>query len=289
MARKLSQSNLRLLLSAILHLLLILVWSLITLKINEYERQNGYFEINALLQFKILLPIAVFGGRFFLFPTYRLARQNPWLFPLSLFIAGWSVFEKLYKATNAGYTLSLIADSIIWAYIIKETIETIRTIIAFWKDLPKVNYAILLDIWAKMENDLIKLGIWLTVLIGLTFFYLVSFFIVDALFYSYLLLMPMLGIGLFLYGLLLIKIKTWIRSDLGAINEELAEQLNSIMVKDDPELSQKTVYFQYLTLIRNYLNDLQRPVLLLKLFILYLAYSGLILSLPYLLERVIEV
>lgn len=289
MARKLSQSYLRMLLKVILHLLLILVWSFISLKINSYESQNGYFEIKALLQFKILLPVVVFGGRYLFFDKYRLARQNPWFLPLSLFIAGWSVFEKLYKITNTGYALSIIADSIIWAYMLKEILETIRTLMVFWKDIPKVNYAILLDIWGSMENDLIKLGTWLTILIGLAFFYLVNFFIVDALFYSYLLIIPLLGIGLYIYVLLFAKIKTWIRSDLAVINEELAEQLSLKTDQDDPELSQKTIWFQYLTLLRNYLNDLQRPAIMLKLFLFYLAFSGLILSLPYLLGRVIEV
>jgi len=256
---------------------------------NSIENQNGYFEIGALLQFKIILPAVVFGGRFLLFSKYRLGPSNPWVFPLSLFWAGGSVLGKLLSAANIDYGLLIAADIIIWAFLIKETSEIIRTIFSFWWSLPKVNYAMFVDIWTKLGNDLIKLGIWLTIILGLGFFYLVNFFMVDALLYSFLLLTPLVVIGTSLYLTIFSKIKTWVRGDLALINGELAGQLNWDQVKDDPDLPQKIAWFQYLTLIRNYLKDLEKPALLLKLFLLYLACSGLILSLPYFFGRVIEV
>lgn len=286
---KVSQAKLRILINVITYLLLTILWSIVTLKMNDYESQNGYFEINALMQFKILLPVVVFWGRCLLFNEYRLGRKNPLVFLLTLFSVVWSTFDKLIGETSVGYRLLIMADILVWAFLIKETLEALRGMIGYWIDLPKTNYAMINEIWAKIEKDLIKLGIWLTLLVGLSFFYLVSFFIVDALFYSYLFLIPLLGCGLFLYGLLHSKIKIWVRHDLVLIDSELVDQLNWEMAKDDPDLPQITAWFQYLTLIKNYLKQLQRPVLLLKLFLFYLGYSGLILSLPYFFGRVIEV
>lgn len=253
------------------------------------ESRSGYFEIGALLQFKIILPAVIFTGRFLFFNKYRVGPPNPWIFPLSLFLAGGSVFDKLFSAEKLSYGLLLTVDIIIWAFLIKEICETIRTIFRFWKSLPKVNYAMFIDIWTKLGNDLLKLGLWLTSLLGLVFFYLVSFFMVDALLYSYLLLTPLIAIGLSLYLLIYLKIRAWVRSDLTIINGELVEQLNWSQVKDDPNLPQKVAWFQYLTLIRNYLKDLEKPALLIGLLLLYIGCSGLILSLPYFLGRVIEV
>lgn len=284
-----SQAKLRILFNAVVYLLLTILWSVVTLKMNNFESQNGYFEINALMKFKILLPMVVFWGRCLLFNEYRLGRKNPLIFLLALFLVGWSVFEKLIDATNVGYRLLITADIIVWAFLIKETLEAIRGMIGYWIDFPKTNYAMINEIWSKIEKDLIKLGIWLTMLVGLSFFYLVSFFMIDAVFYSYLLLIPLLGSMLFLYGLMHSKIKIWVRRDLVLIDNELVEQLNWEMTKDDPDLPQITAWFQYLTLVRNYLNQLQRPVLLLRLFLFYIGYSGLVLSLPYFFGRVIEV
>lgn len=286
---KISQTKLRIIINAVIYLLLAILWSVVTLKMNNYESQSGYFEINALMKFKIFLPMVVFLGRCLLFNEYRLGRKNPLVFLMALFLVGWSAFEKLIDTTNVGYRLIIMTDILVWTFLIKETLETIRGMIGYWIDLPKTNYAMINEIWAKIEKDLIKLGIWLTLLMGLSFFYLVSFFIVDAIFYSYLFLIPLLGSGLFLYGLLHSKIKIWVRHDLVLIDSELVEQLNWEMTKDDPDLPQITAWFQYLTLVRNYLNQLQRPVLLLKLFLFYLGYSGLVLSLPYFFGRVIEV
>lgn len=279
----------RILMNAVIYLLLTIIWSVVTLKMNNYESQSGYFEINALMQFKILLPMVVFLGRCLLFNEYRFGRKNPLVFLMFLFLVGWSDFEKLIGAINVGYRLLILADILVWVFLIKETLEAIRGMIGYWVDLPKTNYAMINEIWAKIEKDLIKLGSWLTLLVGLSFFYLVSFFMVDAIFYSYLLLIPLLGCGLFLYGLIHSKIKTWVRHDLALIDSELAEQLDWEMSKDDPDLPRITAWFQYLTLVRNYLNQLQRPVLLLKLFLFYLGYSGLVLCLPYFFGRVIPV
>lgn len=289
MIRKLSGSTFTLLSGGTFYLILTIIWSLITLKINSFESQSGYFEIGALLQFKIILPAAIFMGRFLLFNKYRLGLSNPWIFPICLFWTGGSVFNKLAGAVNICYGLLIATDIIIWAFLIKETFETIRTVFRFWRLLPKVNYAMFVEIWAKLGNDLFKLGLWLTIIIGLAFFYLVSFFMVDALLYSYLLLTPLIVIGASLYWLIFNKLKTWVRGDLVAIDGELVEQLNWGQVRNDPDLPQRTAWFQYLILIRDYLKSLQRPVLLLKTFLLYMGCSGLILSLPYFFGRVIEV
>ncbi len=289
MIRKLSQANLTLLSRGIFYLALTIIWSLVSLKINSIESQSGYFEIRPLLQFKAILPAAIFGGRYLLFGRYRLGPSNPWIFPLSLFLAGGSVFDKLLSAANIGYVLMIAADMLIWAFLINETAETLRTVFRFWKSLPKVNYAMFIDIWAKLNNDLFKLSLWLTSLVGLTFFYLVSFFMVDALLYSYLLLTPLVATGASLYLLMYSKIKAWVNNDLTLIDAELAVQLDWDQVKGDPELPQRVAWFQYLSLIRNYLKDLEKPALLIRLFLLYLACSGLILCLPYFFGRVIEV
>jgi len=240
-----------------------------------------------LLKFKILFPAVAFMGRL-LFVQYRTRPINSWIFPVSLFIVGWSVFDKLVTAQNLHYSLLIGTDIIIWSLIISDIIETLITVFRYWEGFSKVNYGVINEIWSKLSDDLFKLGIWLTVLLGLIFYYLVSFFLVDAILYSYLLLMPLLVIGAALYLLIFNKINTWIRDDLILIDGELSHQLDWDQVKDDPALPQKTLWFQYLSLIRNYLKELQRPVILVKSFLLYILGAVFILSLPYFFGRVIE-
>ena len=287
MIRKLSQPSLKLLSVGTCYLVLMIIWSWVSFQTNSFESESGYFEISALLRFKIFLPVVVLTGRF-LFNQYRSGSPNPWIFPLNLFLVGWSVFDKLAKVVNLYYGLLIGADIIIWSFMISEIIETIGVVFRFWKRLPRVNYAMFNDIWSKLGNDLFKLGIWLTALLGLALFYLVSFFMIDALLYSRLLLIPLLIIGGTLYSLIISKMKAWVHIDLNEIETELGAQLNWRQVKGDPDLSAKTAWFQYLTLIRNYLKELQKPVLLLKPCLLYIACMAIILSLPYFLGRVIE-
>lgn len=287
MIRKLSQSSLKLLALGIGSLLITVIWMWISFQTNRFESESGYFEINALIRFKIFFPIVVLVGRL-LFNQYRSGPPNPWTFPLSLLLVGWSVFDKLAKAVNLDYGLLIGADIIIWSLMISEIIETSSAVFRFWKRLPKVNYAMFDDIWSKLSNDLFKLGIWLTALLGLIHFYLVSFFMIDALLYSRLLLIPLPVIGGSLYSLIFSKLKAWVAIDLNEIETELGAQLNWRQVKGDPDLSAKTAWFQHLTLIRNYLKDLQKPVLLLKPCLLYMVCMAIILGLPYFFGRVIE-
>lgn len=285
--RKLSQSSLKRLSVGMCYLVLAAIWSWVSFQTNNFESESGYFEINALLKFKILFSVAVLWGHL-LFDQYRLRSPNPWLFPLSLFLVGWSVIDKLFNAASLYYGLLIGADILIWSLLISEIIETTGAVFRFWRQIPKVNYAMFSDVWSKISNDLFKLGIWISVLLMLIFYYLVSFFMIDALLYSRLLLIPLILIGAALYLIIFGKIKAWVGSDLREIDGELVRCLSWDQVKEDPQLPQKTAWFQYLTLIRNYLKDLQRPVLLLKPCLLYMICIVIILSLPYFWGRVIE-
>ena len=287
MVRKLSQSSLKQFLVGIFYLVITIIWSWVSFQINKFEIESGYFEIYSLLKFKTLLPAAILGGRL-LFIRYRLGQPNPWAFPISLFLAGWSVFDKLINAVNLHYGLLIGGDILIWSFMIYDTIQTLGFVFRFWSRLPKVNYAMFGDIWSKLNNDLFKIGIWLAVLLGLTFFYLVNFFMIDALLYSRLLLIPLIVTGSALYSLIYNKVNAWVRSDLGEIDGELVKLLNWAEIKNGPELPEKTAWFQHLLLIRNYLKDFQKPAILVKSCLLYLVCSALILSLPYFFGRVIE-
>ena len=287
MSGKLSQSTLKLCAIGTLSLIIALIWPWISLQTNSFEGLSGYFDIKALFKFKILFPAAAFMGHLF-FAQYRTRPTNPWIFPLSIFIVGWSVFDKLVKASNFQYSLLIGADILIWSLVVSDLFQTLTAIFGYWEGFEKVNYAVISEIWSKLSDDLFKLGIWLTVLLGLTFYYLVSFFLVDAIFYSYILSMPLLVIGTALYLLIFKKINTWIQDDLMVIDGELSYHLDWEQVKDDPELPQKTIWVQYLSLIRNYLKGLQQPVILLKSFLLYILGAVFILCLPYFFGRVVE-
>lgn len=287
MLRKLSRSSFKLLVIGSCYLLVTIAWIWISLQINRFEWESGYFEINALLKFKILLSASVLAGHL-LFNQYRLNPPHPGLIPVGLFLVGWSVFDKLANAVNLYYGLLIGADVIVWTLFISEITETMIAVFRFWKRLPKVSYAMFSDVWSKLSNDLFKLGIWLTALLGLTFFYLINFFMIDALLYSRMLSLPLIIIGTALYSLIFSKIKAWVNSDLIEIDNQLNATIDWRQLKGDPELPQKTAWFQYLTLIRNYLKDLQKPVLLLKPCLLYIACTAFIWSLPYYFGRVIE-
>ncbi|NLY74917.1 MAG: hypothetical protein GX075_06400 [Firmicutes bacterium] len=273
----------------VFYLLLAAVWVLVSLKMILLESQSAYLESGPLLQFKILLPAVVYGGRFLLFFKYRGRSAGPWLFPACLAAVVVSVCDKFAMIGNLFHGLLVVLDILIWAFLINDILELIYALFYYWRTLPKVNYAMVGEIWDQLRADLFRLGIWLTSLMGLTFYYLVGFFMVDAVVYSYLLLTPLLISGTALYWLTYSKIQAWVRSDLAEIDAELTARFDWKQVKDDPELPQLTKWLEYLLLIRNYLNLFQRPVFLIKSLLLYSGCSALILSLPYFFGRVIEV
>jgi hypothetical protein len=276
--------------AAVCCLALILIWGLISIGLYCYEGSRSYFEIKNVLLFKIILVAVIFLGRYLLFTKHRRYKGLKWLFGVVFLIAiGIQADGVLRTQLKWIYLLLKICDAFVWTIFITLLLEVFGALFRFWNRIEKVSAAKMEHIWQVFQQETIALGILLTFLMGLIYYYLTSFYLIDALFYSYLLLLPVLVTGLGLYATIRAKFQGWLRQDLSLLDQEIDTYLQWQQFKVEPEISQKILWLQYLTNIRSYLLQVRRLLFPWKIFSSYLVFSAFILILPYIFGVVIEV
>ncbi len=278
---------------------LTVIWALISLGLYAIEGSKSYFEIHAVLYFKIILAAVVFLSRYLLFGQYR---QEKWLGPMIgisfLFALGGQWNEFLKEGFQWFYGLLKGLDSILWGLYLGLFLENISGLFSFWMHSSRKNGAELRQFLGTLRQDTVSLGIILTFLAGLAYYYLTSFYLLDTLFYSYLLFGLVIGAGLGFYGCAQIKINRWIHRDIASLDEEIDryiqwqplarchEQDGDYEVLD---LDSRLAWLQYLTLIRNYLVQMGRPRFPWQIWCSYLIFSGCILIIPYVFGLAVQV
>lgn len=266
-------------------LLLGLLWGFISSGLYFFEGSRSYFEIKAVWQFKIILVAVAFLGRYLLFSRYRDLKLMKWLF-IVLFL----VFTVMVCTIKSYwfYRLLKVADALAWVLLITVCAETIGALFYSWINL-KISIAELPGLWNRLWQELTALGIFLTLLAGLAYYYLISFYLVDSLAYSYLLavLVALTGAGLFL--MMFSKVNAFLRRKLIDLDRELYPYMEWDLVSEDPGLARKLLALEYLVLIRETVVKMCRPSIPLKVVGGYAACVGFILYLPYLFGLVIEV
>jgi hypothetical protein len=176
--------------------------------------------------------------------------------------------------------LFLLLDSLLWSFFSAQIMEVMWAVVRYWSqwvdfDLPKLT-----GIWHQFYADLIKMGLWLVLLMGLIYYYLISYFVIDTVVYSYLFLIPFVFVGPLPYLILSRKIRHRIDVEIQKVDEQLVNYLEWPCFEAQQFVLQLP-RFQYLWLIRNYWLGF-RPQVPFKLAIYYLIFCGLILGFPFL-------
>jgi hypothetical protein len=271
-----------------------MVWVLVSIGLYAVEGSKSYFEIRAVLYFKIFFAAVIFLSRYLLFAQHR---HEEWLSPMILiffllaFGSGWNEIFK--EGIRWFYMLFKILDSLIWGLYIGQFLENMNGLFVFWLRSSKRNGAELRQLFRTLRQDTISLGIVLTFLAGLIYYYLTSFYLLDTLLYSYLLLVLIIGIGLGFYCLVFIKINRWIQQDIALLDLEIdhcVDWQQRVSVREqDGDMNNKIIWFHYLMLIRNYLTQIGRPRFPWQIWCSYLIFSGFILIIPYIFGLAIQV
>jgi hypothetical protein len=276
--------------AAVCCLALTLIWVLISMGLYCLEGSRSYFEIKAVLLFKIIFTAVIFLGRYLLFAKHRRRELLKWLFCVVFLVAIGIQAEGILKTQpNWIYLLLKICDALVWAICITSLVEVLGGLFRFWNRFEKVSAAKMEQFWLVFKEEIIALGILLTLLAGLIYYYLTSFYLVDTLFYSYLLLVPVLVAGLGLYATIRAKVQGWLCQDISLLDQEIDTYLQWQHIQVEPEINQKILWLEYLTIIRRYLVQIRRPRFSLKIWSSYLIFSAFILILPYVFGLVVEV
>lgn len=263
---------------------------LISIGLYNSEGSGSYFEIKAILIFKILLTALIFGARYLLFIKYRWSRWLEWLFGITFLIAiGGQGIYVVKAGFQWSYVLLKILDAAVWGLFTAILLEPLLALFRHWYYLKKIDICQLGQLWKSVWLDIIEVGILMTLLAGLSYYYLTSFYLLDTFFYSYLLLAPLFLGGLGLYSIVQYKVNCWVGQEIDQLDQELGDCIQWQCYRDESDLNPKLISLQYLTIIRNYIVEIGRPRFPWKTGGIYLLFTGFILALPYIFGFAVEV
>ncbi|HEY8464322.1 MAG TPA: hypothetical protein VIM29_09935 [Bacillota bacterium] len=267
-----------------------LSWVLVSFSLSMMEQAGCVlFELLPIVQCKVLVVAIVFAGRYFLFPQYRLEGKSRWICGLLFLILGGAAMIRVEKMFQWLYCGLVVTDTFLWALVFTMMIETGGALFAYWANaFATAEPGMITGCWQGLWSDAIKLGIWLTFLAGLAFFYLVSFYWLDVIFYSRFLVILFLIIEFSLLGIGYWRSQQKFSSKLALIDCEL-----NLLLKwrnlESGELQGLLPRLHYLLLTREVLSRLSRPVLPLSALIMGLSCGGFLYYLPDLIGIVIKV
>jgi hypothetical protein len=267
-----------------------LLWVAVSVGLNAVERTGTVFGLTAMLLSKAIFFIIVVAGRLYLFPQYRVECGTELLFALSALILCGAGIPRVWNAFSWYYLLLVIADTAVWGFYLTLLLEVLYVLGVHWSGVRPENAGELniLGLWRCFWTDLLYLGIWITLLLGLAFYYLVNFYIMDVIFYSQLLAGILAGCGLFFFAVARSRIKGWFREELGMLDLKIGVYLDWRNVDARIADADLPVY-RYLVLTREYLERLDKNLVFPGTVAFYLFCVLFLLSLPLWVGIVIKV
>jgi hypothetical protein len=275
---------------------LALLWIMISSGLAGMAPTGCVYNLNCLVESKTCLAALVFAGRQLLFPRDRHSSVVRWGGGLlAIFWVGAGVLRVLSVFTWGRLFLTL-ADALLWTVWLTAGAEVLVALYCRWFLTPSPRYTELTARWELFWSDSLKLGLWLAMLLGLTFFYLVSFYYVDLGFYSRVLTGVWIGAESFFFGVAYLRLAGGIWTEIFRLDQDLAADLEWAATLDWPDgsndgavIPQRLMTLQYRLLSRNYLAGRRGPLLSVRALVAHLAMVGLLLYLPQLVGIVIEV
>jgi hypothetical protein len=269
---------------------LALLWSLISVGLHGFEGSKSCFRLNTIVESKVLLIAIIFLGRYLFFSQYR--NRRLWKTFVILFFLGMVGAQtgRLIPSGSVGFYFCLLAaDAAIWSVLMACLFELVGAVFKYWCLLPQVEFKGLYELWQRFWDETLKFGLFSTLAMSLAYYYLVSFYLVDTVLYSYILFGLILAVGIGLYSTLTAKLHGWTQQEINLIDQETGNYLGWQKFNEGLEFYEKLPRYQYLLLTRDYLTKLGKPVVSLKIVICYLLFGGFLLILPYVFGIVVEV
>lgn len=270
----------------------LLLWFLCSIELYKQEGPGSYFELNAVFISKFWLVALVFLCRQFLFPKSQwpvFFRRLLVLFLLVFF--GLELTKILeYKATWL-YGLCAAGDGICWSVALALFAVNPGMTYRFWI----LRQPSLIDhetVRVRFQNDLIKLGLVWSAALSLAYFYLVNFYLVDSVLYSWITAGINLFLNLIFFAQYCVKIRRWSLAEIRAIDAELQPYLDWRPACRDGGafvIAEFGAKLNYLWLVRSYWERLKWPGVSLWVYPALLGLIALPFTYPRIFGVVIEV
>jgi hypothetical protein len=270
------------------YLWLCLFWVIVTISLTTQVEALNYYKLRPLIQSKLCLVAIIFLGREILFQSYRhrkiLITSVLFIF-LTLFGLHLSALFKIFNWLGLGL---LALDAAFWSLFSGLGIEIAVSCFLFWYRLESLTWIEYTLYWTRCWSEIVSWGLWMVLLESLTYFYLINFYMMDTIFYSYLYAAFLIISGLALFATFFSKTTSWVLAEVEAIDEKIQEYLGWRTIPPE-EVEQFGQYFQWLLVLRGYFNGLKRPRFSLKSLFYYLIFTMFLLGLPYIFGAVVEV
>lgn len=271
----------------LIYLGFIIVWLGVTSLLLGYEEAGSGFKLNPLLQFKLIFAGIVYMGRELLFPAYRKRKVLQGIFLISF--AVFASFQgSILNRLDWQYWLLRFGDGLCWSLFSALTFEPIIVLAHFWMtigEIPVYNYH---QLWNRVGSELQALGFWLVFLEAALYFYLVQFYMLDTVFYSYILVGILWIAGLAYYSVFASKTIRWVQSQITVIDQFFESHIK-IEPGHLPTTEDELSYLQWMLAVRQYVQGFKYPRIFIKNLLLYMIFSAFLLSLPYLFGAIVEV
>jgi hypothetical protein len=268
---------------------LALLWLGVSGGLKVMEQTGCVFDLPAIIKCKVLTIALVWIGRFGWFPRRRLrpgAKLGCGF--LGLLLAGPGMIRVTQQFTWV-YWMLVGADTLIWAGLLTVLLETLIAVYYRRGMMTAPHPSQISEQWRLFWTESLKLGLWLALLLGLIFFYLVSFYRFEVYFYSRMMTAVWIGAELLFYGLAAWRLTSEVQTKIALLEREISGYLGWRHEETAELISQWLPVLQYLVLSRNYLISLKRPMISVWTVSGYLALIGFLLGLPQLIGSVIKV
>lgn len=269
-------------------LLLMIIWSVFSISIGNFEKERTLFNPQTILQVKMLLVVIIFTGRYLLFPGYRLIDNRKWLYGATFLLITGINLAKILADFHWLYFILKSFDTFFWAFFGAAILEVIGGLFCDWGKITPEGLEQYHDLWRKAWRDIWCLGIWFTLLAMTAYYYLINFFIIDTLVYSYIFAIMVWILGNSLFAVVYGRLSSWVNHEIQQIDEEMMNYLNWVEM-DQADLDRSLPLVQYLLMLRDYIYSFKKPVISIKTFLYYIIFGGCILVLPYIAGVVVEV
>jgi hypothetical protein len=268
---------------------LALLWLGVSSGLKGMEQTGGVFDLAAIIKCKVLTIALVWIGRFWWFPQGRLrpgAKLGCGF--LGLLLAG-SGMIRVTRQFTWSYGMLVGADTFLWTGLLTFLLETLIAVYYRRGMMTAPHPSQISEQWRLFWTESLKLGLWLALLLGLIFFYLVSFYRFEVYFYSRMMTAVWIGAELLFYGLAAWRLTSEVQAKIALLEREIFSYLGWRHEGTAELINQCFPVLQYLMLSRNYLISLKRPMISAWTISGYLALIGFLLGLPQLIGSVIKV
>lgn len=290
-----------------------IIWSFLSLKIHGTGL--NFLELRILLLCQFGLVAIVFLSRFLLFQNIRNPLFFKWAAALFLLVfLGLKISPNIFRIFNRlanpyiqrmasaekmgtgliswGEFPFVFLEGLILSLLVAWLAEIVFGVFWNWRRLPRFDPCNSYQYWDHLWLDILKMGLLITLLMILTYFFIINFLLVDTVLYSYLLTVPVLASGAGLFLLLSKKVRGWRESEIREIDARLAPYLawQKYVVDFETEPKDPGIlpWVQYLSIIRDYLRQTRRPYIRWWVVMLYLLFCGIMAGLPNFFRVVVE-